>query len=782
MKRLLLSMLTVVLASGGCPLLVYGDAADSPKGSNEPIELNEIVVTAQKRAATVQDTPISMTVLTGGVLDEVGAGTTSTLGIAQLVPGISTRSSGPGQTEFEMRGLSSAGGSAPTVGFYLDEAPLTGTAGTLIGKVVIDPSLFDLNRIEVLRGPQGTLYGAGSMGGTIRMITNAPDTKEWDSTVEGTAARIGDSTNWQTNAMLNMPLIQDTLALRLVATDSYTAGWISRIVVNPFPVGQGGSCGYAICTRGNVLAAPVEAIYPNSNWERNQNFRGSLLFTPTDTTAIRFTALYENIDTGGYSQVDSPPGTLAHYQPFNIPEPYVDRFTLFSLDLTQKIGPTQLVVTGTYWSRNSNNLADISEAQQNLFSTFFGFNTFLPATYQEIDKTIQRSVEARLSSDTDSPLHWLIGGFASNMESINDTTTGNPVLAPLSTGGAAANPEGIVFDTYDPYQVKQYALFTEETYKFGNGLEATAGVRWFKYDTTFSWGQTGIFTASGNATPTTGSNEASNTGFSPKFNLAYIPNGNLTTYATISKGFRPGGANQPLPPAQCGPGHPSTYDPDTIWNYELGEKARLWNGRVSINSDVYYIDWKNIQQYLIVEPCGFAYTTNAGNAKAYGPELEITARVTPEITVSMNGVYTKSEITKVSPQAQGFIIAQGQPISPGTAIQNVPLYTATATVDYRRPITDSIDLISRAFDSYVGPSHDVAYYYQELPGYNLVNLRVGISKGHFEGFLFGDNLADKHAPLTINTTSFAVQVPDITRISTNQPRTIGVDFKYRFKP
>src|ERR1700744_6462172 len=226
-------------------------------------ELQEIVVTAEKRESTVQKTPISITAITGADLQAQGLSDMAS--VAQQVPGVSFKTSGPGQTEFEMRGLTSTGGESPPVGFYLDDAVLTPAAMAQNGKTVIDPSLFDLNRVEVLRGPQGTLYGAGSMGGTIKLVTNQPDPKAFGVNVEviGSGTTDGGGFNHTENVMLNIPLMQDVAALRLVGTDKYIDGWIDRKVVSPFPAEVNNST-----VRGDVAAAPVIADFSHSNWER----------------------------------------------------------------------------------------------------------------------------------------------------------------------------------------------------------------------------------------------------------------------------------------------------------------------------------------------------------------------------------------------------------------------------------------------------------------------------------------------------------------------------------
>src|ERR1700734_1409722 len=201
-------------------------------------ELQEIVVTAEKRDSTVQKTPISITAISGAELQADGLSDMTS--VAQQVPGVSFKTSGPGQTEFEMRGLTSTGGESPTVGFYLDDAVLTPAAMAQNGKTVIDPSLFDLNRVEVLRGPQGTLYGAGSMGGTIKLVTNQPDLGKFDAAADLNTSytQSGGSWNGGGSVMVNLPF-GDDVALRVVGTDKYISGWIDRYVEPNFPFPTG---------------------------------------------------------------------------------------------------------------------------------------------------------------------------------------------------------------------------------------------------------------------------------------------------------------------------------------------------------------------------------------------------------------------------------------------------------------------------------------------------------------------------------------------------------------
>jgi len=244
------------------PLLAMIWARTAHAGA--PEELQEIIVTAEKRESTVQKTPISITAITGEDLLERGVNTAQ--GLVNEVPGLSVSSFGPGQGQYEIRGLSADGGESPTIGFYLDETPVTPPATATNGKVSIDPDLYDLERVEVLRGPQGTLYGAGAMGGTIKLVTKPADLSSFHAssqTILSDTSAVGF--NYGQKAMLNLPLISDTLALRIVGTYSYTSGWLDRIVVPNFPLESNPVPGFYGSTRGNVLASPASQIYNGVN-------------------------------------------------------------------------------------------------------------------------------------------------------------------------------------------------------------------------------------------------------------------------------------------------------------------------------------------------------------------------------------------------------------------------------------------------------------------------------------------------------------------------------------
>ena len=750
-------------------------AEGGPEGAPAAGAIEEVVVTAEKRESTVQKTPISMTAISGTELQAQGL--SDLVSVAQQVPGVSFKTSGPGQTEFEIRGLTSTGGESPTVGFYLNETALTPPAMAQNGKVVIDPNLFDLNRVEILRGPQGTLYGAGSMGGTIKLVTNAPDTKQIAANVEGIGSGTdGGGFNHTENAMLNLPLVQDVAALRLVVTDKHIQGWIDRDVVSPFPL-ESAEIGkdYATSRRGDVAAATVVQRVSQSNTENLKGGRAALLVQPVEGLSITAGVLYQRINQSGPNTIDVPPGNEVHYQPFGVAEPFKDTFNLQTLDIKYDFEGFQVVSATSHWSRQQNQTQDISEAMQNYIGHFFGdpnqlpFSTadngLGPGTISEDDFTRQTSEELRVASTGAGPLQWLVGGYYSTFHATSHVYSFYDGFATIvDSHGVPVFGTNNLADNHRLLDVDQYALFGEASYQLPNNLKATVGARYYNFHSNSATSVSGV---SANGTSATLYGVAQNSGVSPKVNLAYIPNDNLTVYGTVSKGFRPGGPNSPIPPP-CTPA-PKQFGPDSVWSYELGEKLKMLDARVSINGDVYYEDWSNVQQQ-VAPPCGYKFTANAGKAKVYGAELEAAVVLLPGLVFSQSVGYTHATNSQTVPDAG---------VNNGDRLLDVPEVTANTTLTYRYPLAGTLSLIARVNNSYVDSIQDITFARNTLPSYDLVDTRFGVEADRWSAVLFLDNLTNKRALLS-DTGALSANVPIFNRVATNQPRTIGADVTYKF--
>ncbi|MFZ0497716.1 MAG: TonB-dependent receptor [Steroidobacteraceae bacterium] len=752
----------VALAAALNASAAHAQAADTSAQPQQPPTLNEIIVTATKRSQTVQATPLSITAYSGA--DLAAAGVTSIADVGYETPGVSERNSGPGQTEFEMRGIASSGGQSPTVGFYLDDTPLTPPSDAQLGKVVVDPDLYDLQRVEILRGPQGTLYGAGSMGGTIKLITNPPDPSAFSSSVNMKVSNTeGGGLNYGGNAMLNIPLITDRVAVRLVGTDEYVDGWINRIVLSPFPLETNGGM-----TRGNVTGAPVLDDYKDVNNERIQGMRATLLVKATDTLTIKPSVFYQKITQGGLSYADNPPGTSyeAHYEPYNVPEPYSDEFTLYSLLIKNQFNGFDLTSATSEYIRHTSMNEDSTEATQDFFETVIGIPD-LP--YSQVgsfvttatDASKQFSEELRLTSNTSGPLQWILGGFYQDFNSTDDVFTNTPGPIAVEVLGVPS-----LYNVGNATNYKQEAAFGEASYKLPENLQLTAGLRYYSYHTGEELAESGGL-PNGSLIPTVFNLPASNSGESPKVNLSYLPSDNLTLYVQAVKGFRPGGGNTP-PPYAC-PSNPLQYGPDSLWSYEGGEKARLFDDRVVANSAAYYERWSGIQQ-SVAETCGASYTANAGTADVYGGEFELMTRITDHLTLTNSAGFTHARIVQSVPGGTFYV---------GEQVQDVPTWTDSTSLELTHPVANGYELVARASNVFVGSMTDVSYAINEVPSHDIVNLRLGLNLERADIDLFLDNAANTHAILG-NTNALSFNVATFNRVATNQPRTVGLDINYYF--
>jgi outer membrane receptor protein involved in Fe transport len=736
-------------------------------------QVEEIVVTAAKRSATVLETPISITAISGA--DIQARGPTDFNSLIQTVPGLASFDQGPGQTQITIRGVDGSAGGSPTTGFYLGDTPLTAPAGANDGKVVIDPALYDLNRVEVLRGPQGTLYGASSMGGAVRLIPNAPDPKGFDASVQGIGSGTdGGGANGTVNAMVNLPLVDEKVALRLVGTEAHTSGWIDRVVIAPgeFPAETAGGN-----TRGNVLAAPFAEDHKDANWEELTAARATLLVKPTDNLTITPMVFYQNIHMGAPDTYDSVPGTLAHYEPYNVGEPYSDRFLLETLNVDYKAPWFDVFSNTSYWDRKSTQTRDDTEVVAS--PTFLdppSVYSYGPDSFTATDVTHQFSQEVRLSSPGHTRFTWIVGGYYSNFESIGENTGGGEGLV---TSGLSTTP--VLFSKYIPIKTRQVAGFGELSYEVLPGLRGTFGGRYYSYSVSQTNYEDGYFR--GNVLTTTVIPTARSSGFNPKYDLSYHPNSDLTVYATVAEGFRPGGGNQSPPTSgpqasQCNTdlvalglsAQPTQYNPDSLWSYELGEKGRFFDGKLSVNAAVYLEKWTQLQQTVTLA-CGTDFTANVGAAKIPGAELEVTAIVAEGLQVSASAGYSHARLTEGTPDAGTYV---------GERILDVPDLTAHGAISYTRSLSDQLDLISSIDTNFVGNriESDRGLFVQ-MPHYSLTNIRLGVRKDFWQASLFANNVFNLHTLVGVTGNEIDVIPAFISDVS-NQPRTVGVDVNYRF--
>ncbi len=797
---------SIVVLLGSIAPAFADQAAPPPADSARPAENPDtvIVVTAMKRVGTVQTTPASIAAVGGVQLQARGIASFASL--AQGTPGVSLKSEGPSQTEVEMRGMTSSGGNSATVGFYLDDTPLTGSTSAQNGHVVIDPTLYDLNRVEMLRGPQGTLYGSGSMGGTVKLITNLPDPSGFHTSAQTVLSGTdGGGFNHADNVMINLPLVADTIALRMVASENHTSGWIPRIVVadGAFPlVSPDGS------VRGDVANAPVAKVYPQSNTYQTYSVRGSLLVKATDRLTITPSVFFETSRQNGINAYDSVPGTLTRYQPFDIAEPLTDRIEVYSLGLTYDLDSIEISSNTSRWARRSTQVQDASEDFNNPLTavTLYanGVNTpcglTQPSYYGacgtqqvvgvENDPTRQTSEELRFSSKGNHRLTWVGGVYYAHLFSVWNFagTTPNPgAYMDLGTFGPATDPA--FFDAYSPTTEDTYAVFGDATYALTPKVKAEVGLRWTHYDYKFSSCISGWGSGNGAASPScSGLIKQSSSIVTPKFNLSWDAARDLLIYGTVAEGFRPGGGNSVYPttgaawaPAYAAYNYtsgkwPASYGPDRVWSYELGEKASLLNRKITFDVSVYYEDWTNIQ--LEAFPDNWALNINGEHAHIYGGEAE--ARFAPgggfDLTATLGYIH------------QNLVGGPHWVITPNNVLPDVAPVVGDTVVAWKHAVTNDLSLSLRGELSYTGmryslafpAGHNVLGEYIRMAPYSLVNLRAGIeSNSGWSATAFVNNVFNKHAALE---SLFQELLPSaaFNRIVTNQPLTAGIDLTYRF--
>ncbi|MGC1301676.1 MAG: TonB-dependent receptor [Caulobacteraceae bacterium] len=788
---------TAALLSSTALTFALKAQAETPADASNVGSVAEVVVTAQKRTSTVQTTPLSITAISGADLQARGMTNFTTL--AQSVPGVSLKSEGPGQTEIELRGMTSSGGNSSTVGFYLDDVPMTAPAGAQNGKVVINPTLYDLSRVEVLRGPQGTLYGSGSMGGTVRLLTNQPDLTGFHASAESILSGTeGGGFNHGDNFMINIPLVEDKLALRIVGSEGYTSGWIDRIVANPFPLVTNNGA-----TRGDVQDAPVQKQYPGSNADQIYSARATLLWKPIPRLSITPAVFYQTDHQDGISAYDSTPGTQAHYQPFDVAEPSSDTITVFSLNVNYSFDDFDITSSTAQWYRRSIQVEDGSEDFNNpQTEVTFASNNGLPnpgyygpngsgeVSGRENDPSQQFSEELRFASKGDGRFNWLGGLFYSSFASrwtFAGTTQNPSAFSDIGTSLPATTPNW--FDANSPTTITQYAVFGEGSYAITPKFKATFGLRWYSYDYTYSSVISGWGSALGAAAPSnSGQIKQDQNGFNPKFNLSYDLTRDLMVYGTIAKGFRPGGGNAAYPTTGpywsavfapynfSGNKWPSSYKSDSVWSYEAGQKARFFDRRLTVDASVYYEDWSNIQ--LEALPGDWPLNINGNHATIYGGEIETQAVLGGGFNLSVSGSYTDAS---VDPGPHWLI-------TPLHKLSDVAPVNASLILSYSKDITDAYRFNAELENAYVGKRFSLAFpfgfstngEYIALPSYDLTNLRAGIqSRDGWGVSLFVNNVFNQRAQLesllqeTLPSAAF-------NRIVTNQPLTAGVDLSYRY--
>lgn len=744
----------------------HAQEVEAQSADTQDKRLGEIIVTATKRGdEALQVVPVSIQAITGEALGNSGA--VEFIDFAQRVPSLTFQDLGPGDKKYIIRGINSTG--AATVGAYYDEAVISADNRNDGGGRNADIRLYDIERIEVLKGPQGTLYGASSESGTIRIITKKPVADEVSGYIAGDISNTEKGgTNYGVNGAINLPIVEDKLAMRVV-------GWYID------------NSGYIDATR--IPSGRLD----NINTDETSGGRASLRYTPTSDFSLTASATIQDTHSDGSSRF-TPPGSLSFGDAANgfppVPggdlintdltrSPYDEQIEIYSLTGEYSFDLGSIVATTNYFDRDINFVFDSSPI-------LFFFGVPIPGiTIQPQSRRIW-SNELRYASAFSGPLNFVIGGFYSKEKSdfdvqvVRSNDFGEPrgPFSRLNSDDALSNPDGnTFFGRFDNNRLRQFAFFGEATFDFTSTLSGTVGARYFDSMLNSRQETTHPFGGFGPNPPGVLSNHDSDSKTTYKFNLNWKPNGEVLVYATAAQGFRVGGLNQAdLPFAS---GIPRGYDSDSLWNYELGTKLTLADGRVWVNGAVYHIDWSNIQVRALDSTGAFPFTTNAGSANVDGAELELTARVATGVTLNIGSSYQDANLTDDQPGP-----ATG-PRPPslgldGDKIPNVPKFISSVNLDVERPLTDTLNYVVHADVSYRGSSHTTLGRERDpfdvrLESYALANLRIGIKNDLWTLVAFARNIFDKRAQVDAISSD-----QDPLAFITVRPRTLGASVTRRF--
>lgn len=760
----------MALCASSAPALAQSAATEPPQaGSQQPPAQSdaanapgEIVVTASRRSQNLQDVPMSITAVTGSALQTKVA--TTFLDYAVSIPNLSFSVAGVGPSSgrsIAVRGIADVN----TTGFYIDDSPLTES---------LDPKILDVERIEVLRGPQGTLYGARSLGGTVRLITVQPDANEFSGHVHASlsSTRNTDQPNYQIDGALNLPVVKDRIGLRVVALHQYDAGYFSRT----YDVPGGGTQ-----TVRNVGRSVTDG------------FSASALVKITDDLSITPRILYQSTRLNGYQLADVAVDnsslvpnilrvqSLDQRRMFDLPEASDDKWLLGTVDVKLKKSFGTFSYATTFFHRRTRDVED----QSDFIASAFGISQEIPTTIEVHTPVDSFAQELRFASSFKGPVQVVTGLFYNNVRS-NQWSPPNIIPGlDAATGGALGTD--FVYEKNWPTSQKDYAVYGEVNWKILPALTATLGGRAFKTKTASSITGAGIVYGGSDSR---GKTTLSESGFTPKASLQYEFSRGNQIYGTVAKGFRPGGPNQLFPaffgcPQElAGLGQTSDsaafYKSDTVWSYEVGAKTTMFDRKLRASASAFRIDWSDIQQKVQLK-CGFDFKTNSGSARSQGFELEFTANPISGLTVGAGGGYVDAKFTESSPNSR---------FKAGDRIPQVPKWNFNVNADYRREVMPSVEGFVHADYAYVGSSDssinaNVSPVTGHLiprirPSYEIVNARIGVLvRSTYEFALFAKNLTDERASLS-DITAAAAEAPGRARVTINQPRTIGAEVRVRF--
>lgn len=731
----------------------------------DPSVLGEVLLTSRKKGEYARDIPISVTAIGGKELKK--SGSFEFADYASKVPNLSFGKGGGGgdladgraSNSITIRGIT---GNATTA-FYLDEIPLPET---------IDPKLVDIKQIEVLRGPQGTLYGSSAMGGALKVLTNEPSTKAFfaNAGTEVSSVKEGGM-NFGADAVLNIPIKEDKAALRLVGFYNSKSGIFDKV-----PTGFD-----LLNDNHDALTETQEDV----DDERTYGFHASLKFTPNEKWTILPKLIYQKTEADGYNLADIRPGNFTTIRSADIDEDYEDYFTSTSLTVKHNTGKGEFVSATSYFDRFYTETEDATE--------FFASALVFDLTTSELAYPVEISrdgdftkfiQEFRYISDTESKVNFAAGVFYANETLDELSVSESPGLGQFIE---AAEPGDTSLD--DIYRninestINEIAVFSELYIDITEKLKGTIGVRYFNA-TSERVRRSLPSIVTGYSLIDEELPEVKDSGFNPKFGLSYKIDANNMIYATISKGFRIGGVNAFLPdfsqaefdevfPDAAGGTPPATFKSDNLWSYELGGKLGSKDRKFILNTAIFYNNWNDLQLRSLLPGSGYSFLTNVDGARSLGFEFDATVFPADGLTLGASFGYIDSQVTDLG----GNFFAQA---NEGDDIPLVPSITAAGNAEYSWDAFGG-NMFVRADVQHSGErfSDFEKAPERKLAAYTILNTRIGLQLKKLDFALFVNNLTNEAANFG-DVISLAAEVPGRTRYATNRPTTIGASVRARF--
>ena len=723
-------------------------AADEKGGA-----LNEIVVTATRRPERLQDVPLSITTISQKEL--TARGIVGYEGLAYETPGVVLNRPSANFNNFTARGIATNGYGAnlqSTVAVYLDELPISTTGNT----TVLDPNLYDVERVEFLRGPQGTLFGSGSLAGALRILTRSPDLNKFDASALVDFGMIGgNSLRQRYDAMVNVPLVDDKLALRVIGFSRHEKGYIDN-------VGTG---------------------VDDSNTLVDNGGRSILLWEPTDRLSVRLLASYEDSNPKDSSLVN--PSLGRDKRKSDRPDLFVGKLTNYNATISYQFDGADFSSSSTYSSFDQKFFVDLA-------GTFGGPIAFGLDAYGYQDTFVE---EARLASDPGGNFDWVIGGFyLDRRHDVDFFYRSTPEY--LAANGITGLPDEYYQRLYTHINSHELAGFGELTYHFTDDWWVTGGARYGSVDAqTITEGgyNSAYLTYAITGTsgplpivpiaPTVGA-EAEATRPSYRASVSFRPRPSVTTYATVSTGFR-------SPVVNTFGGRSSVVDPndltipfgassDDLINYEIGAKSNWFNGRLSANLALYQIDWSDIQVQANRVSDSVQFATNIGKARSRGVELEILAIPVDHLTLGLNGSLNEAKVTELTADEAAIsgAVLGARLASPHFQGSLVAGYNFNVTKEAEANVSLAVQHVGSfpgSFSRVPGRPTQISPTYDFTDAYTVVNSTLAVAVDGFTIGAYVENLFDDRSITYVHPEAFLA-----SRYSTLRPRTFGVRLGYEF--